>query len=234
MHLRCLLVDDELMAQKILRQYIQLVDQLELVATCSNAFQAMEILKTDKIDLLFLDIQMPRLLGTSLIKTLQHPPKVIFVTAHEQYAVEAFELDAIDFLLKPVSLERFLKAVNKVIGVGLGLEDKLPGSGMEFICFRANRKTIKVFLDQIIYIESIKDYIKIYRDQEPPLLVKHSLAALEGMLSHHLFIRIHRSFIVSIKRITAFTSYDVELDTLEIPIGRRFAAQVKRLSLMKG
>lgn len=234
MNLKCLLVDDELIAQKIFKQYISLVDQLELVGTCSNAFQAMEILKTEKVDLIFLDIQMPRLLGTSFIKTLQHPPKVIFITAHAGYAVEAFELDAVDFLLKPVSLERFLKAVNKAIGKGLVLEDKFPGSGMDFICLRANRKTVKVFLDHIIYIESIKDYIKIYRDQESPLLVKHSLSALEAMLSHHQFIRIHRSFIVSIKRITAFTSYDVEMDALELPIGRRFAAQVKRLSLMRG
>lgn len=234
MRLKCLLVDDELLAQKLLKQYIQLVEQLELVAICNNAFQAMEILKTEKVDLLFLDIQMPRLLGTSLIKTLQHPPKVIFVTSHAQYAVEAFELDAVDFLLKPVTLERFLKAVNKVIGLRTVVEDKVPVAGMEFICFRANRKTVKVFLESIIYIESIKDYIKIYRDQEPVLLVKHSLAALEAMLSPHMFMRIHRSFIVSIKRITAFTSYDVEIDSLEIPIGRRFAAQVKRLSLMKG
>lgn len=234
MNLKCLLVDDELIAQKILKQYISLVDQLELVGVCSNAFQAMEILKTEKVDLIFLDIQMPRLLGTSLIKTLQHPPKVIFVTSHEAYAVEAFELDAVDFLLKPVTLERFLKAVNKVIDRGVSVQDKFPESSMDFICFRANRKTVKVFLDQIIYIESIKDYIKIYRDQEAPLLVKHSLSALESMLSHQLFIRIHRSFIVSIKRITAFTSYDVEINTLEIPIGRRFANQVKRLSLMKG
>ncbi|MBB2149742.1 LytR/AlgR family response regulator transcription factor [Pedobacter gandavensis] len=234
MNLKCLLVDDELIAQKILKQYISLVDQLELVGVCSNAFQAMEILKTEKVDLIFLDIEMPRLLGTSLIKTLQHPPKVIFVTSHEAYAVEAFELDAVDFLLKPVSLERFLKAVNKVIDRGVPVQDKFPESSLDFICFRANRKTVKVFLDQIIYIESIKDYIKIYRDQEAPLLVKHSLSALESMLSHQLFMRIHRSFIVSIKRITAFTSYDVEINTLEIPIGRRFASQVKRLSLMKG
>ncbi|MCX2453201.1 LytTR family DNA-binding domain-containing protein [Pedobacter sp. PLR] len=234
MNLKCLLVDDELIAQKVLRQYISLVEQLELVGVCSNAFQAMEILKTEKVDLIFLDIQLPRLLGTSLIKTLLHPPKVIFVSAYGEYAVEAFELDAVDFLLKPVTLERFLKAVNKVIDKGAAPEGPLPGSGEEFICFRANRKTVKVFLDHIIYIESIKDYIKIYRDQEPPLLVKQSLSALESILSHHLFMRVHRSFIVSIKRITAFTSYDVEIDALEIPIGRRFAAQVKRLSLMKG
>lgn len=234
MNLKCLLVDDELIGQKLLKQYIQLVEQLELVAICGNAFQAMEILKTEKVDLIFLDIQMPHLLGTSMIKTLQHPPKVIFVTAHEEYAVEAFELDAVDFLLKPVSLERFLKAVNKVIGSGNAQEDRISRAGMEFICFRANRKTIKVFLDQIIYIESVKDYIKIYRDQGAPLLVKQSLSALEAMLSHQYFIRIHRSFIVSINRITAFTSCDVEIGTLEIPIGRRFAVQVKKLSLMKG
>lgn len=234
MKLKCLLVDDELLAQKVLKQYISLVDQLELVGICSNAFQAMEVMKTEKVDLLFLDIEMPRLSGTSLIRTLQHPPKVIFVTAHEQYALEAFELGALDFLLKPVSLERFLKAVNKAIENGFNGNDQHSESSLEFICFRANRKTVKVFLDEIIYIESIKDYIKIYRDREAPLLVKHSLSALESTLSHHLFMRIHRSFIVSIKRITAFTCYDVEINQLEIPIGRRFAAQVKRLALVKG
>ncbi|WP_222535702.1 LytR/AlgR family response regulator transcription factor [Pedobacter polysacchareus] len=231
MNLKCLLVDDELVSQKVLKQYISLVEQLELVGCCSNAFQAMEILKTEKVDLIFLDIQMPKLLGTSLIKTLQHPPKVIFVTAYPEYAVEAFELDAVDFLLKPISLERFLKAVNKAIDRGAVLDDRLRGAGVEFICFRANRKTVKVFLEHIIYIESVKDYVKIYRDQESPLIVKHSLSALEAMLSPHSFLRIHRSFIVSIKRITAFTSYDVEIEGLELPIGRRFASQVKRLSL---
>lgn len=231
MKLKCLLVDDEPPALTILEKYISMVNQLEVTGKCSNAFQAMEILQQKKVDLLFLDIQMPKLSGTSFLKTLSHPPKVIFTTAYKEFASEAFDLDAVDYLVKPVSLERFLKAVNKVTKAGPVTDEKepLPVSN-GFLYFRAERKMVKVFLEEIIYVESLKDYIKIYRVNDKPLLVKQSMGTLEAMLPQHLFVRVHRSFIVAIHKITAFTSHDIEVGNIEIPIGRLYAGSLQKLS----
>jgi DNA-binding LytR/AlgR family response regulator len=226
---KCIIVDDDPVALKVVQKYAALVEQLEVVGTCEDAFQAMALMKTERVDLIFLDIRLPNLLGTSFVKTLQHPPKVIFITNHIEFAVEAFELDAVDYLLKPVSLERFLKAVNKLIHT-----DNKPGDGQNqspsksSLYFRADRKMVKIFLDDIIYVESIKDYIKIYRNQNTPLIVKQSLTSLESLLPHHLFMRIHRSYLVSINKVTAFTNYDVEIDDIEIPIGRQFLGELKK------
>jgi DNA-binding LytR/AlgR family response regulator len=215
----------------IIKKWTDMVEQLEVVAVCNTAFQSMEIMKTERIDLLFLDIQMPELSGISFLRTLQHPPKVIFITAYKEFAAEAFDLNAVDYLLKPMSLERFLKAVNKVTNTGISPED---GQNIhverECLYLKANRKTVKIFLDEIIYVESAKDYIKIYRQLNAPLMVKYSLTALAEKLPHNLFVRVHRSFIVAVNRITAFTNYDVEIGKIEIPIGRQYLRQWKKLS----
>ncbi len=228
---KCLIVDDEPPAVKIIKSYVELVADLSVIGTCSNVLQAMEILKKEKVDLLFLDIQMPKLTGIAFLKTLTHPPKVIFTTAYKDYALDAFDLDAIDYLLKPVSLERFLKAVNKVTNTH-------PEEGKEqlqvrqgFLYFRAERKMVKVFLEDMIYIESLKDYIKIHRLNNKPLVVKYSLATIEAMLPSDLFLRVHRSFIISINKVTAFTPHDIEIGNVEIPIGRQFSVNLKKLSV---
>ena len=230
MSLKCLLVDDEPPALKILEQYISMVDQFEIVGSCNNAFQAMEMLQKNNIDVIFLDIQMPKLTGTSFLKTLPHPPNVIFTTAYKEFASDAYDLDAVDYLVKPFSIERFLKAVNKITRVNNvpAAKEKpmaIPGAG--FLYFRSERKMIKVFLDDMIYVESIKDYIKIYRVNDKPLLVKQPISTLEAMLPKHLFIRVHRSFIVSVTKVTAYTSQDVEIGKIEIPIGRQYNAGLK-------
>lgn len=230
---KCLLVDDEPLAIEILEKYIEAVDQLQVVGTCRNAFQAMEFLQNNTVDLIFLDIHMPKLTGTSFVRTLNQPPKIIFTTAYKEYAIDAFELNAVDYLLKPISLERFLRAVNKLTHTTFTHPEEIPPipeitSG--FIYFRADRKMIKLFYDEILYIESIKDYIKIFREGNNPLLVKQSITATEEMLPQHLFLRIHRSFIVSVNKITAFTSNDVEIQKMEIPIGRMYKPQLQKLS----
>jgi len=233
MVLKCLLVDDEPLAIEILEKHIEMVDQLEVVGKCNNAFKALEFLQKNPVDLMFLDIQMPKLSGISFIRTLQNPPSIIFTTAFKEYAIDAFELDAVDYLLKPISLERFLRAVNKLTKTTFTNEEEMsimPEVNTGFIYFRADRKMIKLFYDEILYIESIKDYIKIYREGNSPLLVKQSITATEEMLRPHLFIRIHRSFIVSVNKITAFTSNDVEIVKMEIPIGRMYKPQLQKLS----
>ncbi len=226
---KCLIVDDEPPALKIIKSYIDLVENLSVVASCSNALQAMEILKKEKIDLLFLDIQMPKLTGIGFIKTLAQPPKIIFTTAYKEYAVDAFDLDAVDYLLKPISLERFLKAVNKITNSNNVTEQIMAPSKQGFLYFRSERKMVKVFLDDMVYIESLKDYIKIHRIGDKPLMVKQSISTIEAMLPPDLFLRIHRSFIISINKVTAFTPHDVEIGDIEIPIGRQYNSNLKKL-----
>lgn len=226
---KCLIVDDEPPALKIIKSYIDLVETLSVVASCSNALQAMEILKKEKVDLLFLDIQMPKLTGIGFVKTLPHPPKIIFTTAYKEYAVDAFDLDAVDYLLKPISLERFLKAVNKITNSNTVTEQIMTSSKQGFLYFRSERKMVKVFLDDMVYIESLKDYIKIHRLSDKPLMVKQSISTIEAMLPPDLFLRIHRSFIISINKVTAFTPHDLEIGNIEIPIGRQYNSKLKKL-----
>lgn len=230
----CLIVDDEPPALKVLESYIEQLPTLELAGKCSNAFQAMQVLSQRQIDILFLDIKMPQLLGTEFLRSLRNPPKVIFTTAYKEYAVEAFELEAADYLLKPISLERFIRAVNKVCS----REDRIDnpdkdvpnGNSGAFLYFRADRKMVKVLLDQILYVESLKDYIKIIRADDKPLIVKQSITSMEDMLPANRFLRIHRSYIVAVAKVTAFTQQDVEIGGIEIPIGRIYAHQVRLLS----
>jgi DNA-binding LytR/AlgR family response regulator len=235
MLLKCLIADDEPPALQVLEKYITSMPYLQLVASCSNAFRAMEVLQKEKIDLLFLDIQMPKLSGISLIKSLQYPPKVIFTTAYKEYAVEAFEINAVDYLLKPVSFERFLKSVNKVLHPSLTSinepEEPVITTMPGFLYFRADRKMVKVFLDDVIYVESLKDYVKIYQSNGKTLVIKQSIGALEAMLPQNRFVRIHRSFIVSVDKITAFTNHDVEIGNVELPIGRLYSGNVQKLTL---
>lgn len=226
---KCLIVDDEPPALKIIESYIDLVENLSIVASCSNALEAMEILKKEKVDLLFLDIQMPKLTGIGFIKTLAQPPKIIFTTAYKEYAVDAFDLGAIDYLLKPISLERFLKAVNKITNSNTVTEQIIAPARQGFLYFRSERKMVKVFLEDMLYIESLKDYIKIHRLADKPLMVKQSISTIEAMLPPDLFLRIHRSFIISINKVTAFTTNDVEIGNIEIPIGRQYNANLKKL-----
>lgn len=233
---KCLLVDDEPLAIEVLEKYIEAVDQLQVVGTCRNAFQAMEFLQKNHVDLIFLDIHMPKLTGTSFVRTLQHPPKIIFTTAYKEHAIDAFELDAVDYLLKPISLERFLRAVNKLTQTTFTHPEEMPvisQNASGFIYFRSDRKMVKLFYDEILYIESIKDYIKIVREGNAPLLVKQSISATEELLPPHLFLRIHRSFIVAIQKITAFTNNDVEIQRVEIPIGRLYKPQLQKIAELK-
>jgi len=229
MQYKCIVVDDEPPAIKVLEKYITSVPQLEVVKSCNNAFEALSVLNAQKIDLMFLDIHMPKLIGTELLRTLQYPPKAIFTTAHKDFAIEAFELDAIDYLLKPISFERFLKAVNKFCHITNPEVDPLyqtPG----FLYFRSDRKMVKVFLDDIRYIESFKDYIVIHRVNDPELRIKETLNNVENMLPPNLFKRIHRSFVVSLTKITAFTKTDVEIGKIELPIGKSYADGFKKFT----
>ncbi len=232
MKLNCLIVDDEPLAIKVLEAHIANIPSLTVGDTCGNAFAAMDLLRQGKTDLMFLDIHMPKLMGHEFLRTLRTPPKVIFTTAYREYALDAFDLDVVDYLLKPITLERLVKAVNKITNTIVS-DDKQEPSIVEaegFVYFRAERKMIKVKYADLVYVESMKDYIKIVRVNEKPLLVKQSISSLEDVLPANLFLRIHRSFIVAVDKINAFTNHDVEIGGKEIPIGRLYAQQVSKMA----
>ena len=229
----CLLVDDEPPALEVLKSYIASVSSLELTGTCNDAVQALNLLQEQHIDLLFLDIQMPHLLGTDLIRTLKNPPKVIFTTAYSKFAIEGFELDAVDYLLKPISFERFLKAVNKVMETSVKLIERNDHSEKQinpldsFINLRADRKNMKIMLNDILYIESLKDYIKVVTKTKN-IVTKQSISSLEEALPKSNFIRIHRSFIVAINKIESFTNDTIEINRQELPISRMYRHEVEK------
>jgi DNA-binding LytR/AlgR family response regulator len=231
----CIVIDDEPLAREILKQHIAGVEALELIGTCSNAVEAISLLKQDPVDLMFLDIQMPQLLGTNFIRTLKNPPKVIFTTAYRKYAIEGFELDAVDFILKPISFERFLKAVNKVLEMDFATpktasppkenQNEQPNS---FLYFRADRKMVKVFFRDILFIEGLKDYIKIITVSKT-IVTKYVLSTLEEMLPGNEFLRIHKSFIIAINKIESYNADSIQIASHELPIGRLYKFDVNRV-----
>ncbi|HEY0900135.1 MAG TPA: LytTR family DNA-binding domain-containing protein [Sphingobacteriaceae bacterium] len=235
---RCLIVDDEPPAIDLLKKYVTSVPELELAGTCENAVEAWGSLKNKAVDLLFLDIQMPQLLGTDFVRTLINPPKIIFTTAFREFALEGFELDAVDYLLKPISFERFLKAVNKVLQTNLQacpatVTESPARTSDAYIYFRTDRKMVKVFLDDILYVESLKDYIKVVTTSKQ-IITKQAISLLENLLPVDQFLRIHRSYLVSVKWIESFTSEDIQIGSKELPIGRMYHHEVnKALKVLK-
>lgn len=228
----CLIVDDEPPAQSILKKYILEVPSLELAGTCNNAVEAISFLQRKPVDLLFLDIQMPGLLGTNFIRTLHNPPKVIFTTAYRKFAIEGFELNAVDYLLKPISFDRFITGVNKILQLNLrsGTGDHASpepdqDSNQSFFYLRSNRKMVKIFFDDILFIESLKDYLKIVTTQKT-IITRHSISSMEEMLPKNSFLRIHRSYIVAQNKIDSFNGETIEIAKNELPIGRLFKHDV--------
>src|SRR5215813_5271596 len=232
---RCLIIDDEPLAREILRQHISGVEALHLAGSCSNAVEAVSFLKEHPVDLLFLDIQMPQLLGTDLIRTLKNPPKVIFTTAYRKYALEGFELDAVDYLLKPISFERFLKAINKILQINFASDQtfSLPQENRKepansFLYFRADRKMVKVFFNDILFVEALKDYIKIVTPNKT-IVTKYVLTTLADLLPTDEFLRIHKSYVVAINKIESFSADSIQIAKHELPIGRLYKYDVGRI-----
>jgi len=226
MKLRCLLIDDEPPALKILASYISNINGLEIVGQCKNALEALDVLNQHTVDVIFLDIKMPKILGTEFLKNLSHPPKVIFVTAYRDYAVEGYELDAVDYLVKPVSFERFFKAItklNRMMGketISTSVDYK--SNPEAFVYLKVDKDMKKIFVNDIVYIESWKDYIKLFLVNGKNLIVKQTITAMENLLSEHKFMRVHRSYMVSLNKISGYNGISVQLETKEIPIGRLY------------
>lgn len=228
--LQCLLIDDEPPALKVLSRYISDIGGMEVVGQCKNAIEAIEILRNQRVDVIFLDIKMPRIVGTDFLKSLSHPPKVIFVTAYREFAVDGFELDAVDYLVKPVSFERFLKAVtklNRIIGRDVSYTgNSTSGVADAFVYLKVNKDMKKIFIDQLLYIESCKDYVKIFLTDGKSFLVKQSITAMENLFSDQNFLRVHRSYIISMDNISSYNGISIRLGKTEIPIGRLYKHSV--------
>lgn len=210
-----IIVDDEPLAQDVLETYIEKIPDLNLVQKCNNALEANEVLKQHDIDLMFLDIQMPQLTGIDFLKTLKKAPEVIFTTAYPNYAIEGFELNALDYLLKPISLERFMKAVNKAIDqINLKRNDTSNDNSKEeadFIFVKSDKKLIKVLYEDIIYIEGLKDYVILHVMDGKRIVTLQTMKSLESKLPSDMFQRIHRSFILNITHINAIIGNMVEV-----------------------
>lgn len=252
--IKCLIADDEPPARDILRRYIGEMPMLQLTGECANAMEVLSFLQQRPVDLLFLDIRMPQLKGTELMKILKNPPRVIFTTAHADYALEGYELDIVDYLLKPIQFDRFVKAVSKAFQYALPARSGVdpwgpggisPGSGGSsgsgvfsasavpvgrdpFVYFRMDRKMVKVMLTDIMYVESMKDYVKVHTCNGV-IITKQSISSVEAMLPEEGFIRTHRSFIVSIGKIRSYTHEIIEVEKAEIPIGKLFRNGVRKV-----
>ncbi len=222
----CIIVEDEPLAAEVLQDYIKQVPFLQLKDICADAIFAMDVLQNEKIDLIFLDINLPKLKGLDFIKTLRHPPHIIIVTAYHEYALQGYEHNVIDYLLKPVEFNRFLMAVNKItqtvttenatnLQVTSNAEEKI------YLFFNVGKKKVKIFIDDILYIESLKEYIRIFTPTKS-ILTKFQLGQIEEQLTHNRFLRVHRSFIVAKDKIEAFSATDIEISGKHIPVGRSY------------
>lgn len=218
--IKCIIIEDEPLAVKVLTDYIAQVPFLELQGTFKDAILATEFLHHRSVNLIFLDIHLPRLKGMAFLKTLQHPPAVIITTAYHQYAVEGFNLSVTDYLLKPIEFERFLVAVNKARR-GEKQEAPEPKESKEHLFLNVQKKKVKILFSDIVYIESQREYIKIVTTKKE-YLSKMSTIEIGALLPEHLFRRIHRSFIVSVNKIESYTAEAVEVNGISLPVGRGF------------
>ena len=223
----CIIVDDEPMARDVIRRYVEQTPMLVLQGEFGNAIDASIFLHDHPVDMMFLDIQMPQLTGTEFVRSLRRAPKVIFTTAHKEYAYEGFELDVTDYLLKPVRFDRFLKAVSKALPQKSSQDTNVTAltedaaTAPSFIYLRVERKMVKLLLDDVLYIESDKDYVKLFTGKGF-VITRQTIASVEAMLPASQFVRIHRSYIVSLDKIKSFTNESVEVGNKELPIGKLY------------
>jgi len=227
----CIIIEDEPLAAEILTDYVRQVPFLCLKAVCTDAIFAMEVLQEHKIDLIFLDIHLPKIKGLDFVESLKNPPHVIITSAYNEYALQGFELNVIDYLLKPIRFNRFLKAVNKIKQpAGQNTIHQAPqvSSDRVHLFFNVGKKKVKIFLDEILYIESLREYIRITTNGKN-ILTKFQLNEIEELLTNSNFLRIHRSFIVAKNKIDAFTATEVEINGKQIPIGRSYKELVQSI-----
>ena len=230
---KCIIIDDEPIAIRVIKKHLSAFTDFKVVTECSNALEAMPIISNEKIDLLFCDIQMPQITGVDFVRSLAHPPKVIFTTAYRDYAVDAFELNVVDYLLKPISFERFTKAINNFMEQNSAKISQQENSETElsqhdFIFMKADKKYHKLNLSDILYFESLGDYVIAFTNDKK-IVTKERISNLAENLSGNNFIQIHRSYIVSISKIESVGSGFVEINKKKLPIGRNYKPELNKL-----
>ncbi|AHW59239.1 two component transcriptional regulator, LytTR family [Draconibacterium orientale] len=227
---RCIIIDDEPIAIRVIRNHLSAFTDFEVVAECNNALEAMPVLQKENIDLLFCDIQMPQITGVDFIRSLLHPPKVIFTTAYRDYAIDAFELNVVDYLLKPISFERFTKAINHFLELQTASPISTPEAQetRDFIFLKADKKHHKINLTDILYFESLGDYV-IAHTNEQKIVTKERISHLADLLPAKRFLQIHRGYIVSIDKIESIGAGFVEIKGKKLPIGRNYKPDLQKL-----
>jgi DNA-binding LytR/AlgR family response regulator len=237
MQIKCVIIDDEPIARDIIRDYILKINELEIIAEFNKPTEALVFLNENKTDLLFLDINMPEVNGINFAKSLSDPPAIIFTTAYREHAANGFELQAIDYLVKPIPFERFLKAVNHYFklhskSTEMSTAEIRERPEEEFILLKDSKKTHKVYLSDIKYIESDGDYIRFYLPGRK-IMVRGSLSSMEDKLPPSLFLRIHNSYMINLKKVNAVTLYSVEVEGTELPISRSHKEKVLKILNIK-
>ncbi|NOR73698.1 MAG: response regulator [Draconibacterium sp.] len=232
---KCIIIDDEPIAIRIIRKHLSAFTNFEIIAECGHALEAMSIISKEKIDLIFCDIQMPQITGVDFVRSLAHPPKIIFTTAYRDYAVDAFELNVVDYLLKPISFERFAKAINNFLEQSVIKNNKqnisAPNSKQrDFIFLKADKKHHKINLSDILYFESLGDYVIVFTI-EKKIVTKERISYIAESLSENNFIQIHRSYIVSIPKIESIGAGFVEINKKKLPVGRNYKPELNKLLL---
>ena len=225
--MRCLIVDDEPLARELLTSYVGRIDELTLVKSCVNALEAFTVLQTEPVDLIFLDIKMPQVSGIELLRSLHIKPTVILTTAYRAYAFEAYDLDVVDYMLKPITFERFLRGLGKIrqlkkyAGHHQPLLDRNEEQPDSYLYLKENREMVRVFLKDILYIESMRDYVRV-KTIQGQVVAYQKISYLEQKLPQNLFVRIHRSYMIALDKVSSFSPSCVRITKHEIPIGRNY------------
>ena len=230
--INCIVVDDEPVAREILESHLEKIGQVRVVASCKNAMEAFQAVQTHHVDLVFLDIQMPEISGLSFARSMNREMKIIFTTAYRDYAVDGFNLRAVDYLLKPISFERLLQGIRKYLDENVITDEKplIPAAEepVDSIFVRSDRKMVKICFSEIMYIESVGDYLKIHLPDRKTVLTRDTISNMEGRLPRHDFLRVHRSFLVSVRHIDSYTSDTIGIGKYEIPISRSYRDEVQK------
>lgn len=227
--LKCIIVDDEPIAINYLKDYVEQMPNLHLVGTANRASKAHELLENESVDLIFLDIQMPGLTGLDFIKTLDQKPSIILTTAYSEYALEGFNLEVDDYLLKPFSFDRFVQAVKKVSKEPERKQEDFSSANKDFIFLKSGYKSVKLNFSDITHVEGMKEYVTFYNIEGKKFIKNDRMKNVEKLLSAHQFIRVHKSYLVSLKHVKSFYGNTVEIGDLEIPVGRMYKEQLKKL-----
>jgi DNA-binding LytR/AlgR family response regulator len=234
MKIKCIIIDDEPLAIKVIENHLQEFQNFEIVGTFNNPIEALQLLEEEEIDAVFLDINMSKMNGLEFIKNVELKSNIVITTAYREYAVESFDLDVLDYLVKPIPFNRFLKAVNKItqrISQQRGAsQDNFNESTDSFIFLKVDKKLVKILFDEIYYIESLKDYIKVFTATDN-YLVHKSLTGITEELPSDQFLRVHRSYTISLDKVKSVEGNSVEIDSKRIPIGRKYINQAKQIIL---